>query len=79
MVITVLWAELWFVAVRCTLAGSVGIVHILIRVNVGYFRYIEQAREDILVVSATYSTVVVTPRFSRCQRQSLTFLSPNKC
>ncbi len=56
MVITVLWAELWFVVARCNLAESVGIVHILIRINVGYFRYIEQEREDILVASTVYST-----------------------
>ncbi len=28
IVITVLWAELWFVVVRCNLTKSVGIVHI---------------------------------------------------
>ena len=54
MVITVLWAELWFVVERCNLAGGVGIVHILIRVNVSYFRYIEQEREDIFVASAIH-------------------------
>ncbi len=47
MVITVLWVELWFVVAHCNLANSVEIVHILIRINVGYFRYIEQEREDI--------------------------------
>ena len=57
MVITVLWAELWFVVARCNLAESVEIVHILIHINVGYFRYIKQEREDILVASAAYSTV----------------------
>ena len=56
MVITVLWAELWFVVALCILADSVEIVHILIRINVGYFRYIEQEREDILVASTVYST-----------------------
>jgi hypothetical protein len=59
MMITVLWAELWFVVVRCTLVESVGIVHILIRINVCYFRYIEQEREAFLIASAAYSTVPV--------------------
>ena len=58
MVITVLWAELWFVVGRCNLAKSVGIVHILIRIILGYFRYIKPEREDILVAFTAYSTVV---------------------
>jgi hypothetical protein len=57
MVITVLWAELWFVFAPCNLAKSVEIVHILIRINVGYFRYIKQEREDVLVASTVYSKV----------------------
>ena len=57
MVITALWAELWVVVVRCNLTESVGIVHILIHINLGYFRYIEQEREDILVSSTVYSMV----------------------
>ena len=38
-----------------TLAESVGIVLILICINVGYFRFIEQEREDILIASTAYS------------------------
>ena len=58
VVITVLWTELWFVVVCCTLARSVRIEHkLLIRINVGYFKYIEQEREDILIALAAYSTV----------------------
>ena len=33
MVITVLWAELWFVVARCNLALSVGIVPAIIHDN----------------------------------------------
>ena len=33
MVMTVLWAELWFVFAPCNLAKCVGIVHILIHIN----------------------------------------------
>ncbi len=58
MVITVVWAELWFVDARCNLAESVGIVRILIRTNVGYFRYIKQERRDILIAFIACSTVV---------------------
>jgi hypothetical protein len=58
MGITVLWPELWFVVARCNLAESVGIVHILICINLGYFRYIEQELEDISVASFAYSAVV---------------------
>jgi hypothetical protein len=53
MVITVLLSELWFVVARRNLAESVGIVHILIRTNVGYFRYIKLERRDILIAYTT--------------------------
>ena len=59
MVITALWAELWFVVARCYLAKSIGIVHILIRIHVGYFRYIKQEREDVFLVASTAYSMVL--------------------
>ena len=58
---TVLWAELWFGVACCHLAESVvvGIVHKLIGINVGYFRYIEQEREDTTPQKRRYGHLAV--------------------
>ena len=77
MVITVLWAELWFVVVHCNLAKSVGIVHILIRINVGYLRYIEQEREDILVAYGRYHRLPSPTQINLSIRESVSDITFN--